>query len=259
MIALYPEGYGVVGVQQVRVPKTAEVVAQAIRSQIVRGEIPEGGALPAEGELMQTFGISRPSLREAFRILESEQLITVRRGVHGGARATRPNITVASRYLGLLMQVEGVLLSDVFQARALIEPIAMQLIAQRDDRKEAAGQLLAVLARITPDLAPREYADRWLEFFLLVFDLAGNKTLKLLYWTLTEVLRREIVDALSDAAARRRDRTPITTAETLAGLIADGKGDEAADFWRSKMFLVEKLVARQHRDKTVVDVIINGA
>jgi DNA-binding FadR family transcriptional regulator len=245
--------------EHVRVPKTAEVVAQAIRSQIVRGEFPEGGSLPTESELMNRFGVSRPSLREAFRILESEQLITIRRGVHGGARATRPNITVASRYLGLLMQVEGVLLSDVFQARTLIEPVAMRLLAQRDDRETATRQLLAVLSRFTPELTPREYADVWLDFFVLVFELAGNKTLQLLYGTLTEVLRKELMDALADAASAPRDRSPVTTAETLIGLIAAGKSDEAADFWRSKMFLVEKTVAHRHRNKTVVDVIANGA
>jgi DNA-binding FadR family transcriptional regulator len=248
----------VVNMEQVRVPKTAEVVAQAIRSQIVLGHIPEGVALPGEAELMSQFGVSRPSLREAFRILESEQLITVRRGAHGGARATRPDITVASRHLGLLMQVDGVLLSDVFQARALIEPIAMMLLAQRDNREAATRELRSVLDRFNPELSPREYAEIWLEFFLLLFELAGNKTLKLLYSTLTEVLRKELLDSISGPASGRRYKAAINTVDEALRLVADGKADEAADYWRDQMFLVEKDVARRHRDKTVVDVITNG-
>src|SRR5256885_7189092 len=70
----------------VRVPKAAELVAGHVRSQIVRGELSEGDALPPESALMEQFDISRPTLREAFRILESEGLITVRRGARGGAR-----------------------------------------------------------------------------------------------------------------------------------------------------------------------------
>jgi len=62
-----------------RVPKTAELVADSIRGQIVRGELNEGDTLPAEADLTLQFGISRPTLREALRILESEALITVSR------------------------------------------------------------------------------------------------------------------------------------------------------------------------------------
>ena len=46
---------------------------------------------------MERFGVSRPTLREAFRGLESESLISVRRGAHGGARVHLPNADVAGR------------------------------------------------------------------------------------------------------------------------------------------------------------------
>src|SRR2546423_893707 len=72
--------------RQVRVPKTAELVARALRRQIIRRELGQGEALPSESALMEQFGVSRPTLREAFRLLESESLIEVRRGVRGGAR-----------------------------------------------------------------------------------------------------------------------------------------------------------------------------
>src|SRR4051794_13190056 len=87
--------------EQVRVPKMAELVAGHLRRQIVRGELAEGAALPTEAALMQQFQVSRPTLREAFRVLESESLITVRRGARGGARVQLPNADVAARYAGL--------------------------------------------------------------------------------------------------------------------------------------------------------------
>ena len=72
--------------RRIRVPKTSEIVANHIRGQIVRGELREGDSLPPEGQLMTSFGISRPTLREAFRILEAESLISVVRGSRSGAR-----------------------------------------------------------------------------------------------------------------------------------------------------------------------------
>ncbi|HXO25302.1 MAG TPA: GntR family transcriptional regulator [Streptosporangiaceae bacterium] len=76
---------------KMRVPKIAELIADQIREQIGSRRLREGDRLPAEPALMSTFGASRPSVREALRILESDGLITVRRGVAGGAFVARPD------------------------------------------------------------------------------------------------------------------------------------------------------------------------
>src|ERR1051325_1239182 len=115
----------------VKVPKTAELVATQLRNQIVRGELKEGDALPPETNLMEQFGVSRPTLREAFRVLESEALITVRRGSRGGARIDVPNDSVAARYAGLVLQYRGATWADVLEARAVIEPPCAGLLAAR--------------------------------------------------------------------------------------------------------------------------------
>ena len=119
------------GVSTVRVPKAGEMVASQLRRQIVLGELKEGDQLPSESVLMEQFGVSRPTLREAFRILEAEGAITVRRGVRGGARVQVPDITVAARQIGLLLQYRGALLSDVYEVRAVLEPAAARMAAKR--------------------------------------------------------------------------------------------------------------------------------
>jgi len=99
--------------QLVRAPKTAELIASLYRRQIVRGELRPGDTLPSEQHLMTQFGVSRPTLREAFRILEAEDLISVKRGSRGGARVTQPSLAVAARYVGLLLQVQDTTIADV--------------------------------------------------------------------------------------------------------------------------------------------------
>ncbi|HYG26204.1 MAG TPA: GntR family transcriptional regulator, partial [Caulobacteraceae bacterium] len=64
----------------VRARKTAEIVAGRIRRAIVQGSIGPGESLPSEAELIQMFEVSRPTIREAIRILEFENLISVLRG-----------------------------------------------------------------------------------------------------------------------------------------------------------------------------------
>ena len=107
--------------QVVRAPKTAELIATLYRRQIVRSELRPGDTLPSEQQLMEQFGVSRPTLREAFRILEAEDLISVKRGSRGGARVTQPSLSVAARYVGLLLQVQGTTIADVYEARMVLE------------------------------------------------------------------------------------------------------------------------------------------
>ncbi len=87
------------GITAVRVPKAGELVASHLRRQMVLGELKEGAQLAPESVLMEQFGVSRPTLREAFRILEAEGAITVRRGVRGGARVQVPDTDVAAKSL----------------------------------------------------------------------------------------------------------------------------------------------------------------
>ena len=76
---------------QLRQPRLADMVASVLRERIVNGELADGDLLPKQDELLEEFRISRPSLREALRILESEGLLTVRRGNVGGSVVEAPN------------------------------------------------------------------------------------------------------------------------------------------------------------------------
>ena len=61
---------------QLRQPRLAEVVAGVLRERIVNGELGDGDLLPKQDELIEEYRISRPTLREALRILEGEGLLS---------------------------------------------------------------------------------------------------------------------------------------------------------------------------------------
>ena len=91
----------------VRSPKTAELVAGTLRRMVVDGQLIDGDFLPNEAELMTHFGVSRPTLREAVRVLESERLVEVRRGSRTGARVRVPGPEIVARPAGLLLELSG--------------------------------------------------------------------------------------------------------------------------------------------------------
>src|SRR3954454_17932628 len=133
----------------VRVPKTAELVAAELRRRIVAGDLDEGDALPPEALLRETFGVSRPTLREAYRVLESEGLIEVHRGARGGARVRVPNDEAAARYAGLVLEHRGATLADFCAVRTLIEPLLAPRIAHRCQPSDLAP-LRAAMAAAEP-------------------------------------------------------------------------------------------------------------
>ena len=120
----------------VRLPKVAELVAREIRRRIINGDVVAGDPLPNEAELTALFGVSRPTLREALRLLESDGLIEVKRGVRGGPRVRVPDVAVTARHAAMLLQMRGTTMEDLIGARMIVEPAAVRELARRSSKAD---------------------------------------------------------------------------------------------------------------------------
>jgi DNA-binding FadR family transcriptional regulator len=78
-------------------PRLAQLIADTVRDQVHRGVLQPGDRLPTEATLVRQFGVSRPTLREALRMLERDELIYVRRGTRGGASVRVPGVRPLAR------------------------------------------------------------------------------------------------------------------------------------------------------------------
>jgi DNA-binding FadR family transcriptional regulator len=242
-----------------RVPKMAELVAQRLRRQIVRGELTEGDALPSEADLMARFGVSRPTLREAFRVLESEGLINVRRGAHGGARVQTPNGDIAARYAGLVLEFRGTTLADVYDARSLIEVPLVGILARKRTKSDLAK------LRAAHDAA-REHLDDGNalvrvhnEFHAVMIDLAGNQTMAVLNGML-----RHIIDQSSFRHVAADAGSPANIASIRKGYRAhelliehiEARDVEAAEaLWHKHLAAAEEYMLSDANPKTVLDLL----
>ncbi|WP_326546666.1 FCD domain-containing protein [Mycolicibacterium sp. ND9-15] len=117
--------------------RTAEIVADELRRQIVEGELSDGDLLPRQEVLVEHFNVSLVSLREALRILETEGLVSVRRGNRGGAVVHAPAKASAAYMLGLLLQSDYVPLADLGTALQELDPMCAALAARSTDRGQA--------------------------------------------------------------------------------------------------------------------------
>jgi DNA-binding FadR family transcriptional regulator len=127
---------------QLKPPRMSEVVAGILRERIIDGQLANGDMLPKQDELLDEFRISRPSMREALRILEDEGLLTVRRGNQGGSVIEVPTADTSAYTFGLVLQSRRGSIADLAEAIRHIEPIAAALCAKREDREESVLPLL---------------------------------------------------------------------------------------------------------------------
>jgi GntR family transcriptional regulator, transcriptional repressor for pyruvate dehydrogenase complex len=110
-----------------------EVVTQ-IHELIRDGRLKAGDQLPSERELSETFKVSRTSVREALRALETKGLIISRTGM-GNFIADLPVESLVGPLAKLLIE-EKAALADIFEMRKLIEPHIAALAAERATQKD---------------------------------------------------------------------------------------------------------------------------
>ena len=250
----------------VRAPKTAELIATQLRRRIVRGELTPGETLPSELQLMEQFGVSRPTLREAFRILETESLLNVRRGSRGGAQILAPDASVAARHVGLLLQMQGTTIDDVYEARMVAEPECARMLAKRRTEQDLAD-LVAVIEELEraigaagtearPD--PVLWSRLTYRFHELVMERSGNRTLAVQGAVLQDIVGTHLEHRVSrnfGASSPERFQRAVKGYRKLVALVEAHDAEGAAKHWRRHMEAAAAyLLGDDLRDKPVVDL-----
>nr|WP_269150503.1 GntR family transcriptional regulator [Frigidibacter albus] len=226
-----------------------------MRARILRGELKEGENLPQENELLEMFHISRPTLREALRILESEGLISISRGTRGGAMVHVPDSRVASRYFGFLLQAQQVTYDDVFSTLSFIEPMAVRWLAeQKVDLSALRITLEQVKASLDDNTA---YSASISQFHRNLVELTGVRTMLLLLEMISNIVE-SYYTTVSHAAAKAIDnseskRSGHKARERLLKLIEAGEAAEAEIFWRRHLEKSHQIMLRWQSPDLVVD------
>ena len=155
---------------------TYEHIVDQIEEAIASGVYALGDALPSERTLMQEFDVSRPTVREALRVLQSRGLVESRQG--RGPRVTRQSTGVLARSFRTLMRIESDSRVELLQFRMMLEATTVELAAvlhQPDDlsRMSAAVEEMARSAVENPD----DFGAADLAFHEAVWAASGNRVM----------------------------------------------------------------------------------
>lgn len=163
-------------------------IVKALREEILaRGE---GAFLGSEEELLSRYRVSRPTFRQTARVLENEQLLTVKRGIGGGYYARRPTMHSVGRAAATYLRSRNTGLSDLLEASSSACHTIARLAAQSSNEagREAVRQQYERMRTLSPQtcsVAEFNAEDR--ELAARLGALSGNPPLELFVATLYQV------------------------------------------------------------------------
>jgi GntR family transcriptional repressor for pyruvate dehydrogenase complex len=183
--------------------KASESVARDIVDDIVVDRLEEGDNLPPETAMLQHYGVSRETLREALRLLEVQGLITIRRGPGGGPIVGAVDPANLGRVSTLYYHLAGATYRELFEAWVICEPIIAELAAGNPDRDLVRTAMAPYLELHGPEEEPlEEFVVRHTEFHTIVGSLARNKVLQVSLMATGQIVTHHVISNADPRDAR---------------------------------------------------------
>lgn len=165
---------------KISVGRMSEVIVEKIRELMREGQLKPGDRLPPERDLCERFGVSRVTMREALRLLESAGLVDIRVGGRGGAFVTAPSSNRVGEGLADLVTLSVIGAADVAEVRLVLEVEIVPLVCERVTEEDLTA-LEAICERSAEALRNGEYSvDMSLEFHNAVAQATHNPALEML-------------------------------------------------------------------------------
>jgi GntR family transcriptional repressor for pyruvate dehydrogenase complex len=176
--------------------------AEAIKALIVSGELGSGDALPPERNLAVMLGISRPSVREALRVLTAMNVVEPRHG--GGTYVTSLDPRLLARPINFLLQVEPRTFLHLFEVRQVLEVSAARLAAPK-----MTDEVVAELEGLAHEAAavlrqPTRYSELDFELHTKIVEATANPIYLSLYESISDLLLESRRRTARVAAVRRQ-------------------------------------------------------
>lgn len=129
----------------VRVERASNDIIQQIKANIFEGKLSPGDRLPSEKDLIEHFGVSRITVRDAMRVLESQGLIEIKVGAGGGAFVTTPSAEPITQVLTDMLRLQGISIQELVEARLVIETSIVTFAAERATRQDLEAMEQAIV------------------------------------------------------------------------------------------------------------------
>jgi GntR family transcriptional regulator, transcriptional repressor for pyruvate dehydrogenase complex len=247
-----------VALQHFRQPRVAEIVASKLRDDILSGRLKEGDVLPSQESLFGEFGVSPPALREAIHILETDGLISVRRGNVGGAVVHLPTADRTAHMISMVLQARSATPVDVSAALMHLEPICAGMCAAREDRMtEVVPYLQHEIDKQTAQFDDvSQYVPNARRFHETLVSRCGNEPMILLIGSMELIWSAHESSVWNDDGepapmAGKTRRAALRDHQRLLDAIRDGNSARAVRLAQDHLAVARRKTLAFDTDKTI--------
>jgi len=162
--------------------KVSDQIVEQIRGAILMGQLKPGDKLPPEKELVETFQVSKATLREALRSLEVLGFLEMRKGAAGGAYVVEMEMEKARDYLANFLHFKEMSIDNLTEVRLILESYTSEQAALgiSSEDLEKLKQLIDQSEPILEHGTPQEYRQNEIEFHRIIGSVTGNPILMFL-------------------------------------------------------------------------------
>ncbi len=116
--------------------KMSTHIIRQVREAILKGDLQPGECLPPEKELINQFGVSKHTLREALRTLEAMGFIEIKRGAGGGPVVSEVDMSTTRDSIANFLHFQNVSVRSLSEVRKILEPYLARRAAEQFSAKE---------------------------------------------------------------------------------------------------------------------------
>lgn len=226
----------------------AKQIAEQIQDAILTGRIRGDDRLPTEEELAASYGVSRPTVREALKRLAAQNLIRTRRGPAGGSFINRFNLDQAGETLTtasmMMVSLGTVRMDEIADVRLFMESQCCRDAIAAWSAGTLASLDDALARQKDPSLSDEDFCSADVAFHRALANGGANAMMSYLMYGVIEACvpvtnmvivyvrdRAEIIrvhESMRDAYAHKRITDLLTALKTLVAYLKDKYAEAVA-------------------------------
>jgi GntR family transcriptional regulator, transcriptional repressor for pyruvate dehydrogenase complex len=225
----------------------AEHVAQRLLDKIIEAGLTPGSSFGTEAQLLEQFDVSRPTLRESLRILESKGVLSLRPGPGGGIMVTKPGTDILAHGLSVFLRLHDVPFIDVLKAREVIEPALAREAAENGTERDF-DEMEQSIERMQSIKDQQAFVDENRNFHSIVARASGNKVLETFWSTISIVAHGEHLGVRYSSANQQH---VIAAHKRILAALRKRDGKAAAVTMEDHVTELEVLVRKRYQNLVV--------
>jgi GntR family transcriptional repressor for pyruvate dehydrogenase complex len=224
--------------------RISDQIRDELKRMILHGELKRGVKLPTEEHLAGQLKVSKVTLREALRNLETDGLIEKRRGTRGGSFVACPGTEKMGEWVINYFRIGMITPEELVDFRQTLEPALVALAAERRTDKDLRA-IKAVIDEIEKGIRRgKASTPKAVEFHRLIGEACHNRLISMVMEALVKVFEEilaKIPLTLEDA------KYDLKHCKKIYGYLVQGRKKKAQDLMVDHFKTLAKIIARDKK------------